>query len=269
MTPRPPVISNKRTSFDPQIWKRNTGEDPARYLVFPGTVSAPGRHTPGNLRHARPYLVNGRQMFVFPIGVEGFRRTGQAILGLRHYIGDNAVDGVTVHYEEGRIVLTGTFPGITAQQCMVELLSLLRSPTAGKGIILYAPGVFNKEQFCLPENWEFSHDPDDRTHSIDYTLTLVKLGEGPKVKDASGTPAPNNPGAKRTPKGKAQRIYTVKGNVRTLRAIASKVYGDAGKWTQLVSLNRQELAVIQTQSSGSSAHNLPYYRFAIGTEFRY
>src|SRR5215467_3760947 len=232
MAPRPPVID--WTSA--QRWKPNRGMDPARYLVFPGSVLAPGRHSPGNLRHARPYLVNGRTMFIFPIGVEGFRRSGQAILCLRHYIGDNAADGVTVHYEEGRITLNGTFPGLTAQQNMVELLSLLRTKTTGNGLVLYAPGVFNKEQFCLPESWDFTHSEDDRTHSIDYTLT---------------------------------REFAVKGNTRTLRAIAWKVYGDANKWTQLVSLNRDRLGVLQSQSRTSSSHNLPYYRFAIGTKFRY
>src|SRR5215467_6641854 len=265
MAPRPPVID--WTSA--QRWKPNRGMDPARYLVFPGSVLAPGRHSPGNLRHARPYLVNGRTMFIFPIGVEGFRRSGQAILGLRHYIGDNAADGVTVHYEEGRITLNGTFPGLTAQQNIVELLSLLRTKTTGNGLVLYAPGVFNKEQFCLPESWDFTHSEDDRTHSIDYTLTLVKLGEGPKVKDPKGVPGPAVPGQKVVPKGKPTREFAVKGNTRTLRAIAWKVYGDANKWTQLVSLNRDRLGVLQSQSRTSSSHNLPYYRFAIGTKFRY
>jgi hypothetical protein len=263
MAPRPPVIEGV------QRWKPNTGQDPARYLVFPGSVLAPGRHSPGNLRHARPYLVNGRTIFVFPIGVEGFRRSGQAILGLRHYIGDNAADGMTVHYEEGRITLNGTFPGLTAQQNMVELLSLLRTKTSGKGLVLYAPGVFNKEQFCLAENWDFTHEADDRTHSIDYTLTLVKLGEGPKVKDPHGVAAPATPGRKTIPKGKPSRIFTIKGNVRTLRNVAWKVYGDASKWPQLVTLNRDRLAVLQSTSAQSSAHNLPYYRFAIGTKIRY
>src|SRR4029077_11752119 len=129
----------------------------------------------------------------FPIGVEGFTRGGTAQLGLRHYIGDNTVEGVTMHYEEARITLSGLFPGLTSQPNMVECINMLRSKTKDKGLILYAPGVFEREQYVLPETWNFEHDAEDRTHSITYTITLVRIGDGKKVKDSSGTAPPKNP----------------------------------------------------------------------------
>ena len=251
----PPTIGSKAA--------RNSN-DPAKYLVFPGTVNAPGRHTPGNLRHARPYFVNGSKMYVFPIGVEGFRRSGQAQLGLRHYIGDWAVDGVTVHYEEARIVLSGTFPGLTAQQHMVDCLQMLRSKHSGRGITLYAPGVFEREQFVLPESWEFDHAEDDRTSSITYNISLVKLGEGPKVKDDPGTPPSPSPRYSRTPKGKPARTFTVNGKYRTLRAIAAKVYGDSAKWPQIVNLNATFFS-----RQGIPTHDLSTIRLPLGVKFRY
>jgi hypothetical protein len=266
----PPLISNKKSEFDPEIWKPGRGQDPARYLIYPGTINAPGRHTPGNLRHARPYLVNGHRLYAFPIGVEGFRRSGQAQLGLRHFLGDNTVDGVTMHYEEARITLSGMFPGTTAQQNMVECINMLRSHTKERGLILYAPGVFNREQFVLPENWDFSHDADDRTHSIDYTITFVRIGEGKRAKDPKGTPPPRNPTAKRKPKGKPERIFTVRQGVRTLRGIAKVVYGDPTKWPQIVQLNRSQLSSWQGKASENKqgGWSLPYFRFDIGTKFR-
>src|SRR5580765_2244349 len=269
MANRPPVISNKRTAFDPQIWRAGTGQDPAAYLVFPGTVNAPGRHTPGNLRHARPYLVNDTRMYFFPTGVEGFRRSGQATLGLRRYIGDNQIDGVTMHYEEGRITLTGLFPGLTAQDNMVDCLQMLRSHTKERGLVLYAPGVFESEQFVLPETWDFTHDEEDRTHSIGYSITFVRIGEGPAVRDRKGTPPPPQPLRNSRPKGKAARTFTVKSGAQTLRAIAKIVYGDADKWKQLVSLNSVALSSLQGGKQPKGGYELPFFRFSIGTKFRY
>jgi hypothetical protein len=273
MTSRPPVITPTTSAGkfkDPSIWVPGTGQDPAKYLIFPGTVRAPGKHSPGNLRHARPYIANGSKLYVFPIGVEGFSRTGQATLGLHHYLGDNAVDGTTIHFEEGRITLTGMFPGLTAQDNMVECINMLRSKTKERGLVLYAPGVFEREQFVLPETWDFTHAEDDRTHSISYTVTLVRIDEGKKVKDSPGTSPGPNPVQKRVkPKGKPSRIFTVKAGARTLRQIAKKVYNDDRMWQQLVSLNAGQLAQWQSRDVGTAPFNLPTHRFPIGTKFRY
>jgi hypothetical protein len=263
--PRPPIIIHN------DKWKMNTGQDPAKYLVYPGTVLSPGRHSPGNLRHARPYLVNGSKIFVFPVGVEGFRRSGQATLGLHRYIGGNTVDGVTIHYEEGRIELSGIFPGITSIDNKIDAINMLRSRPIETGLVLYAPGVFEREQYVLPENWNFDHEADDRTHSINYSIEFVRIGEGSKVKDPKGVTLPPNPSVRKIkPKGKPSRIFTIKDGVRTLRAVANEVYGNENRWDQLVELNSGQLtAWRRTVADEVPTMRLPTYRWPIGTKFRY
>lgn len=246
------------------IWRPGTGQDPAKYLVNPGQVSAPGKHTAGQLAHARPYIVNGNAIFVFPVGVEGFRRSGTATLGMHKYIGDNSVDGITTHYEEGRIYLSGTLPGLTAQDAMVACINILRTPSTDQGLILYAPGVFEREQYVLAEDWQFDHDEDDRTHSITYQITFVRIGEGNKVKDPTGSPPPPQPSISTT-KGKSARIFVARDGAQTLRSIASVVYGDASKWTKLVVVNASAAGVLLNVPS----YQIPTYRFPIGTKFQY
>lgn len=256
------------------IWTPGLGLDPAKYLVHPGSVTAPGKHSPGHLRHARPYLANGSKLYVFPVGVEGFRRSGNAQLGLRHYIGDNSVDGITMHFEEAHIELSGMFPGLSSQSNMVDCLQMLRSRPIAAGLVLYAPGVFDREQVVLPENWDFSHTEDDRTHSIAYTISFVRIGDRKKVSDPHGTPPPVQPGFKIKPKGKPHKIFKVKDGFRTFRQIAKKVYGDANRWEEIVALNWGQLSAWDKGSGRRNkatvpTHKLPTYRWPIGTQWHY
>jgi len=209
-------------------------------------------------------------MFVFPTPVEGFQRSGTAQLGLRHYIGDWSVDGVTIHYEEARITLNGTFPGQTSQANMVECISMLRSFHLNRGLVLYAPGTFNKEQFVLPENWNFDHEEDNRTHDIRYSITFVRIGEGRRVRDPHGNP-PQSFAKISAPKGKATKRFTIRTNVRTLRAVSDKVYGSPAKWTQLVALNKTALAQIQKKKGIKTTgnHKLAFIRLPIGMKINY
>lgn len=246
------------------IWRPGVGLDPAKYLVNPGQVSAAGKHTAGQLAHARPYIVNGNTLFSFPVGVEGFRRTGNATLGQHKYIGDNAVDAITTHYEEGRIYLSGTFPGLAAQDAMVACINVLRTPTPDQGLILFAPGVFEREQYVLADEWEFEHVEDDRTHSIAYQITFLRIGEGSRVKDPSGSPPPPQPSVSTT-KGKSAQIFIARDGAQTLRAIAAIVYGDSSKWTRLVVVNAVQAAPLLNLPS----FQIPTYRFPIGTKFQY
>jgi hypothetical protein len=256
-------------------WRRGIGLDTAAYLVDPGSVRAPGKHSAGMLANARPYLVAGNSIFVFPVGVEGFNRAGTATIGSHKYLGDNAIDGVTTHYEEARITLRGTFPGLTAQQTMVDCINVLRAQTPDHGLILYAEGVFGREQYVLAETWEFDHAEDDRTHSIEYTITFIRIGEGRKITDSRSAVPPPNPTVGTTTKGKPTRIFTAKDGAQTLRAIAAIVYsGDSSKWTQLVDLNAGQLADWQRGNAlnamyGLPTYQLPTFRFPIGTQFRY
>jgi hypothetical protein len=250
-----------------EIWKPGHGQDPARYLIDVGTVSAPGKHSAGMLAHARPYIASDNRLFVFPVGVEGFRRTGSAALGLHRYLGSNTVDGVTTHYDEARIELSGTFPGISAQDNMIACMNILVSKPKAQHLVLYTPGVFDNEQYVLAESWEFTHDQEDRTHSIEYTISFVRLGVGKKVTDKPGKPPPPNPTAKSVPKGKTARTFVVRDGARTFRAIAKIVYGNANYWQQLVILNQAQFApkgILEIPT-----YQIPTYRWAIGTKFRY
>jgi hypothetical protein len=265
MPSRPPVIKGN------QIWRDGEGNDPAKYLIEPGSVTiVPGgeKVDPGNLRHARPYITNGQKLFVFPIGAEGFRKSGQATLGLHRNINDDDATGVTVHRREGRIELSGMFPGITAQENMVACEAMLVSQQIN-GLALHVPGVFDNEQIVLPETWDFTHDADDRTHSISYSITFVKIGLGEKQKDPHGKPPHQNPSVKTRHRGKPHKIFTVKEGARTLRAISKIVYKNPDAWHKLVKLNEGQLNAWKKHHPIIPNHQLPTFRWPIGTKFRY
>src|SRR5262245_15610873 len=216
--------------------------DTARYLVDPGSVSAPGKHSAGGLTFARPYIVSGTDFFVFPVGTEGFTRSGSAKLGLHYYLGANSVDGMTLHREEGRIEMSGTFPGISSVSMMRKCIQILRAESPDGYLTLYVPGVFAREQRVLAENWSFTHPAEDRTSSIDYTISFVRLGEGQeRLSDPNGIPPPPAPAPMATPRGKPTHIYRVTTNVRTLRAVSNVVYGNADEWQTLADLNEGQL----------------------------
>jgi hypothetical protein len=265
MPSRPPVIKKA------EIWRDGEGNDPAKYLIEPGSVKiVPGgeKVDPGNLRHARPYITNGRKLFVFPVGAEGFRKSGSATLGLHRNIGDDDVTGMTVHRREGRIILEGMFPGVTAQDNMVECEAMLVS-VQRNGLALHVPGVFDNEQMVLPDTWDFSHDRDDRTHSIDYTITFVKIGIGQKLPDPHGKPPHQNPSVKTKPRGKPHRVFVIKAGVRTFRGIANVVYKNPDAWHKIVKLNEGQLNNWKRHHPNVPNHQLPTYRWPIGTKFRY
>lgn len=263
MTPRPPVISEN------DYYVPGVGIDPAAYLLKPGTVKEPGDHSAGQWAHARPYISNGGDFFVFPVGPEGFHEQGQAQLGLHNYIGDVEADGITVHRDESRITLSGTFPGLTSVDVMIECRNMLRAIPKGNGLILWVPGVFEQEQYVLAESWDFTHEEDDRSHSINYSVTFVRIGTKHRVDDPGGSIPPPNPGTSTGGKGKPAKIFTVKANVRTLRAIAKRVYKNANAWPRLVDLNEGQLNRWKKNHPDIPTHKIPTYRWPIGTHFRY
>lgn len=244
-----------------------TGQDPARYLIGPGSITGPGQHSAGNLRHARPYIVNGNKLFGFPVGPEGFTRSGSAAIGTHRVIGGRVAKAQTTHFEEGRIELSGTFPGTSSQDKMDACVEILTTPQQN-GMQLYLPGVFDI-LYVLPENWNFTHDKEDRTHSIDYTISFLIIGFGKKIADPKGKPAQQNPTIKKIPKGKPVHIVTVRAGARTLQALARIVYKDADQWQKLVKLNQGQLNDWKRDHPSTPNHSLPTYRWPIGTKFRY
>src|SRR4029077_13314409 len=259
---KPSRISTKSRKEKP--WLPGTGQDPARYLINPGDVRAPGKHRPGNLRHARPYIVNGAKMFVFPVGTEGFRRSGQAQLALHHYIGGMNVDGRAMHYEEARIELTGTFPGITSQQNMVDCIHVLTSISPRHGLVLYCPGVFDREQYVLAETWDFSHQADDRTHSIDFSVSFVRKGTGKKVKDPHGVKPPPQPQRKSDPRGDGTNVFHARDGARTFNAIAMLLWHNSAYWKRLSNMN-----YTLVHRAKLPMHKVPTHRWPIGTKIHY
>lgn len=263
MTARPPRIHEN------DYWYPGVGIDPAAYLLAPGTVKGPNQHSSGQWAHARPYISNGNDIFVFPVGPEGFQEQGQATIGLHNYINGRESDGQTVHYDESRITLSGTFPGLTSVQVMIDCRNMLRATQKAAGLILWVPGVFNQEQFVLPDNWTFTHDESDRSHSIDYSITFLRIGTKKQVNDPSNAIPPPNPGSGSKPKGKPPHIFTIKEGTRTLRAVAKKVYHDADAWPRLVRLNQGQLNRWKKKHPNIPTHKIPTYRWPLGTKFRY
>ena len=248
------------TATHSTIFRQNTGQDPAKYLV-PDV----------NLYHKRPTLQSGDNVFVWPIGAEGVRQSGTATLAIHHYIGDDDADVQIIHKDESRIEMTGTFAGITGVDNMAALRLVIRHETSDPGKILFLPGIFERVQFVVVETYDFVHSADDRTHSWDYTISFVRTGAGRRISDPHGAPAPPNPGTRTTPRGRPTRFITVKTGLRTFRTIAKKVYGNANKWAFLVSKNQQLIsdAKMSLSDIGIPYFNIPTYQWPLGTKIYY
>jgi hypothetical protein len=239
------------TATEFQVFRRNSGQDPARYLV-----------PDSELYHPRPSIQAGDDVFVWPVGTEGFRLTGNATLGIHHYIGDDDVDVQVMHRSERRIELSGAFPGRTSAANREALETVLRKPVSDPGKILYLPGILERVQYVELDNYEFSHDAEDRTHSIEYSVTLVRMGTGRRIADPHGKPAPPNPGQKHVGKGKKHKYVIVKAGLRTFRQIAKKVYGNPEKWPLLMAVN---MSYYGNKLARLPNHQVPTYRWPLGT----
>lgn len=229
------------------------GQDPARYLVFDGA-----------LRNPRPFLISGNDTFVWPVGVEGLTETGNATLAIHHYIGDEDADVQVIHRDESRIEMTGTFPGIHGIQSVQKLRDMVQQVTPDKGKVLFLPGIFERVQYVIAENYNFAHGADDRTHSWDYSITFIRTGLGRVIPDPKGTAPPPNPSSKTTPRGKAARYVRVKTGQQTFRQIAKRVYGNANKWVLLIALNQKLIL-----GTGLAKWQLPNHRWNFGIHIYY
>ena len=247
MAGRPPLAD------DTQIWRSGTGQDPARRLI-----------PDSQLFHKRPSISSGANVFVWPGGVEGFRSSGQALLGKHYFIGDDDVDVQVIHLDEARFEMSGVFAGKTSVDNMRELKALLASPSPDRGKILYVPGIFERIQYVNCENYDFQHDPDDRTHSISYQIIFIKTGIGKLIKDPHGKPPIPNPKVKKKNKGKSHRKVTVQQGRQTLRQIAKFAYGNANLWTRVLELNETR---VKKLAPNVPRHALPNHRFPLGTKF--
>lgn len=240
---------------DPQVFRQDSGQDSARLLVHNS-----------ELFHRRPYLQAGDDVFLWPVGTEGFRISGNSTLGLHHYIGDDDVDVQVLHRSERRIEISGTFPGRQSAQNKEALEKILRKPVSDPGKILFLPGILERVQYVEMENYEFTHEEDDRTHSISYTVTFIRMGTGRRTADPKGKPAPPNPSRKRKPRGKAHKYVIAKVGLQTFRQVARKVWGDADKWPELINTN---MAYHGSEILYLLPYQLPTYRWPLGTKIYY
>lgn len=223
-----------------------------------------------------PKIVCRKKIFVWPVGTEGFRRSGAATLGIHKYLGRGYVDVHVVHRDEARIEMSGTFPGRTSVKNMHDLIAIL---TMSGVKYLYVPGVFSNVQTVFVENYDFPHDREDRTHSIDYTVTFVRTVTGAKIdaKQVAMMPLEDTGPSQRlnsTVNTQSERVVIVSDSMNTFRAISSAVYGDADKWRTLVDLNLDQVQTLNSGSNGPQIHEMPDYllvtmRLPNGMRLRY
>lgn len=240
-----------------QIWRPGTGQDPARRLI-----------PDSQLFYPRPSIQSGNKKFTWPVGVEGFRSSGAAQLAIHRYLGENAVEVNVTHLDEHRLELTGTFPGRTSRANMVALRDIIMNKAPERGKILTLPGVFEEVKYVAIENYDFTHDRDDRSHSIDYTISFVVMGTGKKIKPRKGVPPAPQPTVKGANRGQPARYFVARDGGRTFRQVAKLKYGDDDQWRKLVQLNQQLISKATSKGTITSAQ-VPNYRWPIGTKIRY
>lgn len=237
------------------------GEDPAAMIPL------------SSLKFAPPSIRSADNQFTWPFGIEGFRRSGSATLGIHKYLGEGNVAVQVMHLDEAHIEMSGTFPGLTSTRNMEALLAVI---TGGGSKDLFLPGVFTKIQRVFTENYDFSHTADDRTHSVDYTISFVRTTVGATVPGStttnSGTVAtaaraiPSSPrNTYISTQGQSENVYTVGGGSQSLREIAAVVYGTGDDWTKLIDLNREVLDHYNPDGN-ILPFQLPTMRLPIGTQ---
>ena len=248
------------TAVNNQVWRPGTGQDPAKYLL-----------PDSQLRYARPKLTSGTKEFIWPVGTEAFRQSGSAVLGIRKYIGDNSADVHVIHKDEMHLEMTGTFPGLKSAAAMIKLKDVILAQTPERGKILTLPGIFEEVKYVAVESYEFSHDQDDRTHSIDYSINFVVMGTGGAIRNRKAkVPAPQPGTSKRPgqspkrPPSAPNRTFTMTGTTNTLPLMSKQVYGTPDKWPQIVEHNQ---AYFKARHAGE--HHLAWLRFSAGTKLKY
>ena len=258
-----PNAANSPPLIDSHKYKVN--EDPARRIAY------------SRFKFPLPKITGGGKTFVWPIGPEGFTRSGSATLAIHKYLGRGYVDVHIIHRDEAHFEMNGTFAGLTSAKNMHDLIEVITAP---KAKFLSVPGVFPNIQTVYAENYSFPHDKEDRTHSIDYSISFIRTTTGDKVDSKSAVlheslsaEGPSVPRGAPT-RADSDRVVSTSDGMRTLRGIADRVYGDADKWRALVDLNADVLADYNRGFVGPIVNVIPDFqlatmRFEIGTRLRY
>lgn len=215
--------------------------DSAKYIVQPDDD------------FVRPYLAvpNGRA-FVWPVGIEGFELTDTPEVGKHKYLGGVGLDVDVTHRGEGQIALSGTFPGWTSQDNLLNLRDIVYAVAPRNGKILYLPGVLDTIQFVVVTTSVFTHAEDERTQDITYSLTMAILSDGAKIK------SPTQPGQGDTDNPKrGKRKFQVTSTTNTLRKIAAKVFANPSRWTDLYAIQANAAFF---NKRNVPQHNVPDYK---------
>lgn len=188
----------------------------------------------------RPWLaVPGGSAFVWPGGVEGFTLVSNAQTGIIHYLGSIETTVDLIYPDEFHITLSGTFLGKTSVANKNALRSLILQPSTQRGKILALPGLESQLLYVAVINHQFTHDQNDSTNNISYSIEFIKTGTDGDLKNPPlEIPAPT-PLANKQARGKSQHRVTVRANAQTLRAISTKVYGNSNQASlnKLINLN--------------------------------
>lgn len=232
-------------------------DDSAHYILNPDT------------QFARPWIASpgvgsSGIAFVFPLGVEGFSLTSSPDLGIHKYIGDNDIDIDVVYPDEFHITLTGIFPGDTAPEQYRALRKVLTHQQTTRGKVLSLPIIAERILYVSVVNYSFSHDENDRTQTISYSLEFIQQGTGGKLRHRDLTPARKNPTTKRSKRGKSTKRKVVKGG-GTVRKNAAQVYDDPSMQYQVLRENLNQLST----DLGLMPHQLAYMQLPPGTVLDY
>lgn len=242
--PASPQIRNARRGVNERTPASN--QDTARYLVDPDD------------EFARPFLsVPGGNVFIWPLGTEGFEIVDTAELGKHKYLGDIELDVDVTHRGERSITLSGIFPGWTSVQNMQALSEIFYADTPARGKILHLPGILTTYNYVTCSSLRHSHAEDERTMDIAYSLEVVRIGVGPKAKPTGATEP--NQGGKSSVAG--TRKFTVTMDENTLREIAADVYGSGARWVDLYAIKKNADFF---NNHDVKQHQVPDYRLPNG-----
>jgi hypothetical protein len=252
---RPPGPS-RDTGYYTTTIKGNT-DDSAHYILRP------------DVEFYRPWIASpavaaGGPAFVWPLGVEGFTIANNADLGIHKYIGTNDIDVEIIFPSERHITMNGIFPGKTAAQQFRALEAVILHPSTVFGKVLCLPLVAERVLYVTVSNYTFSHDQEDRTGTISYSLEFIQQGAGSQIKRKQLRPPKRNPTTKTSPRGKSgKRRKTTSGT--TLRANAAQVYNDPAEQYTVLGRNLNDL----TAQTGLAPHQLAYSPLPPGTTLNY
>jgi len=231
----------------------------------------------GSLKYASPWIAAGGLKFTWPFGAEAFRIYGNSLNAIHKYIGGNTPDVNVIHFHEGRIEISGTFPGLTSSAHSQKLQDVVTSRNKKKTFAL--PGVLAKVQFVVIDSYDFSHTADDRTSSIDYSLVLIRVGNtgggsasggGSRSLESFDAATGATGAPERASLSQSDRTFSVVQGVDTFRAISDQVYGDVNQWPTLVDLNRAALLNNNPNLGlAFTTYQIPYFRWPIGTKIAY